>query len=45
VAAVYKNDVGDAFKGALKKSLANYSNNEAEKIAWDDTQTKVKVYI
>ncbi|CAH1378719.1 unnamed protein product [Tenebrio molitor] len=42
VAAVYKNDVGDAFKGALKKSLANYSNNEAEKIAWDDTQTKLR---
>ncbi|XP_044271170.1 23 kDa integral membrane protein-like [Tribolium madens] len=42
VAAIYKNDFGDALKNALKKSLENYSKNEMDKISWDNAHLKLK---
>lgn len=40
-AAVYKGDFSTVLKGALRKSMKNYTNNHADKIAWDNVQTKV----
>ncbi|XP_044013891.1 leukocyte surface antigen CD53 [Aphidius gifuensis] len=40
-AAVYKGDFSDVLKNGLKKSMKNYSNNEADKIAWDNVQIKL----
>ncbi|RZC33505.1 23 kDa integral membrane protein [Asbolus verrucosus] len=40
-AAVYHTDFSDALKSTLKKSMANYSQNDVEKIAWDNAQTKL----
>lgn len=44
-AAVYKGDFSEVLKNGLKKSMKNYSNNEADKIAWDNVQIKVNFII
>ncbi|KAJ3642459.1 hypothetical protein Zmor_025247 [Zophobas morio] len=41
VAAVYKNDFEDALKKVLLKSIEQYSQNDAEKTAWDNAQSKL----
>ncbi|XP_019878271.1 CD63 antigen-like [Aethina tumida] len=40
--AVYQTDFQDTFKNTLKQSMANYSENDVEKIAWDNVHKKFK---
>ncbi|CAH0556036.1 unnamed protein product [Brassicogethes aeneus] len=41
-AAVYKTDFQGTFKNTLKQSMANYSENEVERIAWNNVHKKFK---
>ncbi|XP_030759162.1 leukocyte surface antigen CD53-like [Sitophilus oryzae] len=40
-AAVYKGDFEGTLKKTLHASMANYTNNPVEKVAWDGIQNKV----
>lgn len=41
-AAIYKADFANALKTSLHKSMANYTDNKIEKLAWDKLQKKVR---
>ncbi|XP_015110117.1 CD63 antigen [Diachasma alloeum] len=41
-AAVFRNNFSEVMKESLRYSMKNYSQSQADKVAWDDVQMKLK---